>query len=93
MGKLHHPHRLVSSKVRHILDFTISQSRENELDMTYTVCKLCKMRVKYVGNTTNLSAHITRREITQRVTLVKSSELQHKQLTHTAPLYKASSQL
>nr|XP_055049286.1 E3 SUMO-protein ligase ZBED1-like [Misgurnus anguillicaudatus] len=30
------------------------------LDMTHTVCKLCKMKTKYFGSTTNARAHITR---------------------------------
>lgn len=30
------------------------------LDMTHTVCKLCKTKTKYFGSTTNARAHITR---------------------------------
>uniref|UniRef100_A0A672FGU6 BED-type domain-containing protein n=1 Tax=Salarias fasciatus TaxID=181472 RepID=A0A672FGU6_SALFA len=33
---------------------------KTELDMTHTVCKHCKAKLKYFGNTTNARAHITR---------------------------------
>ncbi|CAJ1074645.1 E3 SUMO-protein ligase ZBED1-like [Xyrichtys novacula] len=31
-----------------------------EPDMTHTVCRHCKTRIKHFGNTTNAQAHITR---------------------------------
>uniref|UniRef100_A0A3B1IEW9 BED-type domain-containing protein n=1 Tax=Astyanax mexicanus TaxID=7994 RepID=A0A3B1IEW9_ASTMX len=33
---------------------------KTELDMSFIVCKVCKMKIKNFGNTTNARAHITR---------------------------------
>ncbi|XP_034049088.1 zinc finger BED domain-containing protein 1-like [Thalassophryne amazonica] len=33
---------------------------KKELAMTYAVCKICKMKVKYFGNTSNPQAHMLR---------------------------------
>uniref|UniRef100_A0A3B4FMZ3 BED-type domain-containing protein n=1 Tax=Pundamilia nyererei TaxID=303518 RepID=A0A3B4FMZ3_9CICH len=32
----------------------------NEMDMTHGICKVCRMKIKYSGNTTNMRAHLTR---------------------------------
>ena len=34
-----------------------------ELDMTHTVCKHCKTKIKHFGNTTNARAHIARHHL------------------------------
>lgn len=33
---------------------------EKELDKSHTICKLCRTKLKYFGNTTNIRSHITR---------------------------------
>lgn len=37
-----------------------NKTDSQELDMSNAFCKLCKTRIKYSGNTTNLRAHLTR---------------------------------
>ncbi|CAI5682133.1 unnamed protein product [Oreochromis niloticus] len=32
----------------------------NVMDMTHGICKVCRMKIKYSGNTTNMRAHLTR---------------------------------
>uniref|UniRef100_A0A1A8H4B8 BED-type domain-containing protein n=1 Tax=Nothobranchius korthausae TaxID=1143690 RepID=A0A1A8H4B8_9TELE len=36
------------------------QSGRHDLDMSYAVCKTCRSKIKYVGNTTNLRNHVSR---------------------------------
>lgn len=33
---------------------------KTKLDMSFTVCRVCKSKIKHFGNTTNARAHITR---------------------------------
>ena len=33
---------------------------DGKMDKTYTICKVCRSKIKYFGNTTNLHSHISR---------------------------------
>lgn len=48
------------SKVWKHFGFHKLPGSEQQLDMSKAVCKTCRLRVSYCGNTTNLSTHLAR---------------------------------
>ena len=87
MPEIKPPPSLFMSKVwTHFGCFALKEKAE--LDMLKAICKLCNTHVAYCGNTTNLTAHLTRQDPEVNAELVANLCAAASQQTLKAVLYK-----